>query len=307
MRPGDFETIAPSQTVRPFVRRYLYANHRLPSPLIVHAKPTGYTYFSNFFGQSSGDYGEIDGVRFARDERWYLYGQNFGQEVTFCHAQSLELLVCELTPTANYRLLGIPGAQIVGIAGPLSSLAPPQQRIARECFKLGMEASREEHLAEADAYFLRLAETAAPEDPIVEAAIKIFEAANGAVRVAEVSRQLGITPREINRRFARIVGLRPKYFGQTLQINWVVGLLYANDTETLTRIAHEARFYDQAHFNHALRRFLKQGPKEFLSSSHALLRDFLVEPRPHRQQTDTPASAAVAQDRRNDPAAPGNC
>lgn len=294
MRPGDFEIVAPSQTIRPFVRRYLYANHRLPSPIIVHAKPTGFTYFSNFFGQSSGDFGEIDGVRFARDERWYLYGQNFGQEVTFRHAQSLELLVCELTPTASYRLLGIPGAEIVGIAGPLSSLAPTQERIARKCFKLGAGASREEHLAEAEVYFQRLAETAAPEDPIVEAAIKIFEAANGAVRVAEVGRRLGVTPRQINRRFARVVGLSPKYFGQILQINWVVGLLYANDAETLTRIAHEARFYDQAHFNHAVRRFLKQGPKEFLMSNHALLKDFLVEPRPHLRRADAPASARTA-------------
>lgn len=283
MRPGDFEIVAPSEMVRPFVRRYLYANHRLASPIIVHAKPTGYTYFSNFFGRSSGDYGEVDGVRFARDERWYLYGQNFGQVVTFCHAQSLELLVCELTPTANYRLLGIAGAGIVGIAGALSSLAPQPERIARDYFKLGVEASRDEHIAEADTYFLKLAETAAPEDPIVEAAIGMFEAANGAVRVGDVSRQLGVTPRELNRRFARIVGLSPKYFGQTLQINWVVDLLYSNDTTTLTQLAHEARFYDQAHFNHAVRRFLRQGPTEFLMSNHAFLKDFLVESRPHRQ------------------------
>jgi hypothetical protein len=39
-----------------------------------------------------------------------------------------------------------------------------------ECFKLGMKASREEHLAEAETYFLRLAETAAPEGQIIRRA-----------------------------------------------------------------------------------------------------------------------------------------
>lgn len=284
MRSGDFEIVTPPEEVRPFVRRYLYGNRRLASPMIVQAKPTGYTYLSNFFGQSSGDYGEVDGLRFARDERWYLYGQNFGHEVTFCHAQSLEILVCELTPTAHHRLLGIPGAQIVGFAGSLSTVAPQQECVARECFKLGVEASRDEHCAEANAFISRLAENAAAsEDTIVEAAISMFEAANGAVRVAEISRQLSVTPREINRRFTRIVGLSPKYFGQTLQINWVVGLLYSDDTTTLTQLAHEAGFYDQAHFNHAMQRFFRQGPKEFLLSNHAALKDFLVEARQHCQ------------------------
>lgn len=283
MGTADFEGITPPETIRPFVRRYLYANRRLASPMIVKAKPTGYTYLSNFFGCSSGDYGEIDGARFPRDERWYLYGQNHDHNVTFRHTESLEILVCELTPTAHYRLLGIPGAQIVGLAGPLSKLAPQQERIARECFKLGVDAGRDDHLGEANTYIQRLAAQSAPEDPIVEAAVGMFEAANGAIRIAEMSRQLGVTPRELNRRFARIVGLPPKYFGQTLQINWVVDLLYSNDTDSLTQLAHEAGFYDQAHFNHAVQRFLKQGPKAFLMSDHAALKSFLVEARRHRQ------------------------
>lgn len=283
----DFEVITPPEIIRPFVRRYLYANRRLSVPMIVRAKPTGYSYLSNFFGESSGDYCEIDGSRDTRYERWYLYGQNHDHDVIFRHTESLEILVCELTPTAHYRLLGIPGAQIVGLAGPLSKLAPQQESIARGCFKLGAKAHRSDHLDEASTFISRLAEQAAPEDPVVEAAVSMFEAVNGAVRIAELSRQIGITPRELNRRFIRIVGLPPKYFGQTLQINWVVGLLYSNDTITLTQLAHEAGYYDQAHFNHAVQRFLKQGPKEFLLSDHAALKSFLVEARQHRQSSFT--------------------
>jgi AraC-like DNA-binding protein len=81
------------------------------------------------------------------------------------------------------------------------------------------------------------------------------------------------------RRFTHVVGVGPKFFGQILQINWVVSLLYADDTPSLTEIAHEAGFYDQAHFNHAMQQFFSEGPREFLQSDHVFFKAFLGESR----------------------------
>ena len=139
---------------------------------------------------------------------------------------------------------------------------------------------------EANVFFSRLAEKALPGDPAVERAVAMFEAANGAIRIATICEEVGLSPRQLNRRFTHIVGVGPKFFGQILQINWVVALLYFNDTATLTEIAHEAGFYDQAHFNRAMRLFFSEGPREFLRSNHLLFKTFLgasrrlVRPRP---------------------------
>jgi AraC-like DNA-binding protein len=103
----------------------------------------------------------------------------------------------------------------------------------------------------------------------------MFEAAHGAVKVADICREVGIGQRQLARRFREIVGVAPKFFGQVLQINWVVGLLYFNDTATLTEIAHDAGFYDQAHFNHAMQRFFREGPRAFLKSDHVAFKTFL--------------------------------
>jgi methylphosphotriester-DNA--protein-cysteine methyltransferase len=77
----------------------------------------------------------------------------------------------------------------------------------------------------------------------------------------------------------RAIGLTPKNFARIMQINWVVGLLYSGDAETLTQIAQDAGFYDQAHFNHAMQRFFREGPREFLRSDHAGFRSFLAASR----------------------------
>jgi AraC-like DNA-binding protein len=279
MERGDFEIIPPPEHLRPFVRRYLYANRLLQSGATFHAKPTGYAYVSNFFGRYGGDRGTIDGRAFQRRSRFFVFGQITDHEVCFHHAQSLQLIVCEMTATAHHRLLGISGERALGLAAALEEAAPGLAPIARECFVLGAEAARDDHVGEANVFVSRLAERALPADPVVERAVAISEASNGAVRIAQVCEELGVSPRELNRRFTRVVGVSPKFFGQIMQINWVVGLLYANDRAGLAQIAQAAGFYDQAHFNRAMQRFFREGPREFLRSDHPAFRSFLAASR----------------------------
>jgi AraC-like DNA-binding protein len=279
MERGDLESIMPPAELRPFVRRYLYTNRTLGAGLTLHAKPTGYAYFSNFLRVCDGDYGIINGHRIERATRWNLFGQILDHEVHFHHAGRLEFLAGELTPTAPYRLFGIPGEAILGLACSLGDAAPQYVSLARECFVRGVTASRDEHISEGNMFFSRLSEQALPQDAIVEQAVMLIEAANGAVRVADICRTLGVGERQLNRKFKRIVGLTPKHFARILQMNWVVGLLYAKDAATLTDIAHSAGFYDQAHFYRAMNQFFRESPRAFLESDHPAFRSFLAASR----------------------------
>ena len=110
------------------------------------------------------------------------------------------------------------------------------------------ESARDEHVAEANTFFHALSELAIPGDPLVEDAVALLEAAHGAIRIAEICERLNTGQRQFNRRFRQIVGVNPKFFGQILQVNWVVGLLYLNDAETPTAIAYEAWFLRPVRF-----------------------------------------------------------
>jgi len=282
MDAGELDIVVPPEAIRPFVRRYLYANRRLEAPLTVRPKPTGYSYFLNNFGLSSGEafpshslVAVVDGEEFPSLSRWHISGQIMDHAIVVRFSERLQIVFCELAASALYRLFGIPGARMTGKSQPLPAVAPHMEARARAHFVCGPEASREEHVAEANAFFLALAERAGPGDPIVEAAVARFEAANGAVRVADICKQLDVNPRRLNEVFRHVVGVPPKFFGQILQINWAVGLLYFKDTETLTAIAHEAGFYDLAHLSHAMQRFFQEGPGAFLRSNHVQFKTFL--------------------------------
>jgi AraC-like DNA-binding protein len=265
----------PPEALRRFVRRYLYAARPADGPVIMRPKPTGYTYFSNFLQVAPGDYFSINGTKNDPAGRWYLPGQIVDHEIEVRVERSDLVIFSEFAATGRYRLLGLPGDAFIGQAPTLAAACPEYEPIARACFVARPDAPRSVHVQEVNEFFSRLAERALPPDPEVERAVALFEAANGAVRVATVCAEVGLSSRQLNRRFTHLVGVGPKFFGQILQINWVVSLLYADDMASLTEIAHEAGFFDQAHFNHAMRQFFSEGPREFLQSDHVFFKSFL--------------------------------
>jgi AraC-like DNA-binding protein len=277
--PTEFEIVLPPEALRPFLRRYLYAVRASAGPVVIRPKPTGYTYFSNFLEVSPAGYFTINGKKNDPVGRWYLPGQIVDHEIEVRIERSDLVIFCEFAATGRHRLLGLPGDRFVGESPSLIEACPEYEPIAHACFTAAPGAPRSVHLAEVNAFFARLAEQARPADEEVERAVAMFEAANGAVRVAAVCEEVGLSPRQLNRRFTHLVGVGPKFFGQILQINWVVSLLYANDLPSLTQIAHEAGFYDQAHFNHAMQQFFSEGPREFLQSDHVFFKSFLGESR----------------------------
>ena len=215
--------------------------------------------------------------------RWYLAGQIADHTIEVRYADRLQIIQCELTPMAPYRLFGIAGSDFIGMALTHQRFNPAVQDAAQRCFTSGPEAPREAHIAEANRFFRTLAEAAQADDAKVTAAVDMFERANGAARVGDVADAVGMNVRTLNRRFTHIVGLSPKVFGQILQINWVVGSLYAGEKATIAQIAHEAGYTDQAHLNRAMQRFFREGPRAFLESGHVAFSTFLGASREAQQ------------------------
>src|SRR5690349_10989875 len=73
--PTEFEMVLPPEALRPYLRRYIHAKHPFDGPIKVRPKPTGYTYFSYFFGHSTQDRFVIDRRTIVRESPWYLAGQ----------------------------------------------------------------------------------------------------------------------------------------------------------------------------------------------------------------------------------------
>ncbi len=280
MNPDFLEIIPAPGSVAPYVRRFLYANRTIDVPVPMIPKPSGYVYFSNFFSSNPISFSfEIEKIGKVVPGRWNMAGQIEDDKIKGCAVDEIRVLFCELSPTAIYRLYHQDGELLTGVAGEMRDLVPGSEPELRDCFTRDETASCHEHVGEAISYFTQLMAHARDGDTAVEYAVEQFEVANGAIKVENICRELDISQRQFIRRFKRIVGVSPKFFGQVLQINWALGLLYFGSAVTLGDVAQDAGFFDQAHFIHAMHRFFSESPNEFLKSDYVDLKTFLATSR----------------------------
>src|SRR5262249_49179602 len=160
----------------------------------------------NRFGGIDTVFVVIDGQKYPLDSRWHFAGQIVDHDITVHYAQRHEALYCELSATGFHRLFNAPGERVTGKAPRLDEITPEFEPLAQAHFVRGPDSTREQHVEEANAFFLALAERAGPGDALVEEAVALFEAGNGAVRVADICERLDTDQRTLNRRFRHVVG-----------------------------------------------------------------------------------------------------
>lgn len=274
----QFEYIEPIEDIKPFVNNYLFANHTLEKPLNLNIFPANHAFFSNSFSRNKPEsIYTIDDKKMSREGRWRLGGPVFNQRVEVYEPTEIRILFCVLKPTALSRLFRINGEQLTSKNCDLSHVAPQTLQIAQSCFQADQNASTNELVAEGNQFFKLLAARADEKNAIVEASVEIFESHNGAITVSDICDQLSTTPKTLNRYFKKIVGISPKAYAKILQVNWVMGQMHLNNSETLSELALKAGFFDQSHFTKSVQELFRQSPAAFLKSRHFELSSYINE------------------------------
>ncbi|WP_375056915.1 DUF6597 domain-containing transcriptional factor [Zobellella sp. DQSA1] len=74
---------------------------------------------------------------------------------------------------------------------------------------------------------------------------------------------IGLGQRQLERQFGLWLGLSPKEYGRLLRVSHVRGRIKAGDGQRLTDLAHDAGYYDQAHFIHDFRQVVGMTPGQY--------------------------------------------
>ena len=88
---------------------------------------------------------------------------------------------------------------------------------------------------------------AAPADGLVEAAVATLRASDGPHPVASLAGDLGVSERQLNRRFVAAVGYGPKLLHRILRLRRFQGLATGGAPGNLAALAQEAGYADHAH------------------------------------------------------------
>lgn len=100
-------------------------------------------------------------------------------------------------------------------------------------------------------------------DFVVKSTIETILEANGKFAVNEFSQKMNINRRQLARKFSSAIGLSPKQLSKTIRIQATLKTLLMKEFISLTDLAYENEYFDQAHFIKEFKEFTGITPKEF--------------------------------------------
>ncbi|MFM9945949.1 MAG: helix-turn-helix domain-containing protein, partial [Bacteroidia bacterium] len=104
-------------------------------------------------------------------------------------------------------------------------------------------------------------------DSITKSSVEIILQLNGQITTDELSNQLDIHRRQLERKFSSIIGLSPKQLSKIIRIQSTLKMMANNQFTSLTSVAYEGNYYDQAHFIKDFKEFTGMSPKMFYANN----------------------------------------
>ena len=102
------------------------------------------------------------------------------------------------------------------------------------------------------------------------AATAWMRASAGQIRVEAIAGRLGMSARQLERRFMAEVGMSPKRFARIVRFDALIRTAQSGVCRNWTRLAHAYGFHDQSHFNREFRAIAGQTPTQYAQSENLI-------------------------------------
>jgi AraC-like DNA-binding protein len=109
------------------------------------------------------------------------------------------------------------------------------------------------------------------QDCVVERCVQLIQNATEPIAATELASTLGLSSRQLGRRFQNAVGMTPKEFLRVNRFIRAARRLRGRTDASLTETAYDCAYFDQAHFNHDFREFAGMTPSQFIMAKNVAI------------------------------------
>ncbi len=140
------------------------------------------------------------------------------------------------------------------------------------------QENENEQVKHIERFLLKKGSTALRIIDYIEKSLNIIEENHGNITVSEISKKIGISERQFNRRFVEVVGISPKKYAKIFQLHYIIYLMHTGKYPKMQDIAYESDLFDPSHLIHKFKELTGFTPTEFIhSSKHIALKYFTEE------------------------------
>lgn len=178
------------------------------------------------------------------------------------YSKGASMLLVNFQEGGAVRFFKIPMNEIFGVNLSLDQLLSKSQAAEIED-KLFETKTNEERIKILER-FLHSLFREANEDLLVLETVRRIRNTNGNLRVKELLRGMPISRDSYEKRFRQTIGTSPKQFANLIRMKSLIE--HYSSFQTLTEVAQEAGYFDQAHFIKDFKTFTGLTPKDFFKT-----------------------------------------
>jgi AraC-like DNA-binding protein len=104
-------------------------------------------------------------------------------------------------------------------------------------------------------------------DIVTKACVDVIFESQGQIGAGELANKMNINRRNIERRFTSVIGMSPKQLSRVIRLQTALKMLEQKKFSSLTSLAYENGYYDQAHFIKDFKEFTGISPKSFFADN----------------------------------------
>jgi AraC-like DNA-binding protein len=136
--------------------------------------------------------------------------------------------------------------------------------------------SNAERIQVIEAFLLTLLADPQTVDTVTKACVDTIFQSRGQLDVMQVAGKMNINRRSMERKFISTIGMSPKQLSKVVRLQAALKMMEAGKYTSLTSLAHENGYYDQAHFIKDFREFTGMSPKSFFAANLKLSALFIA-------------------------------
>lgn len=227
-------------------------------------------YVNNFSILTDGKYTASSGISF-------LHGQsNLSMDMNT--KGTFGILGAYLYPYALQYLFNIPAIELTGLEVELETILARYSKTLDD--KILNAADNSGRISLLTDFLLSRLKDAQIKDKGIEHGVKQILRSNGNTRIEAIAGTIGISNRQLERKFTNHVGMSPKMFSRIcrFQNSMKAAEIHMADNSnlSLTKLAYDCGYSDQSHFIREFREFSGMNPRDYFHNIPDSVDNFAV-------------------------------
>lgn len=216
----------------------------------------------------------LDDARFIIQPRCFVFGQ-ITSPLDIAPTGSSGIIAARFQPDGFIPFSSYPLSQMENKAVPLIELfGEGVKQLEENVLTAFSTGEKIDFITE---FLQKNLETPEAADRIINTSLDTLLQSNGNMNVDDLADHLQINRRQLERKFSAAIGLSPKQYSKMIRLQSTLKAMQLNKYTSLTSLAYENGYYDQAHFIKDFKEFTGISPRRFYEGSLKLSSLFSTE------------------------------